>query len=329
MRGNAILLTVLTKEVKVTSSQVSLPEKAVVVGFDASGESVTAASWAAREAEARGRPLVVVRAFEWQWPPMPGPASASVSVQVAGRGEVRSAVQAQLERGVAEIRRQHPGIEVIAAVTDGHPALALATVADETDAELVVVGASGTGAVERLLLGSTAAELVRTTHRPAVVVRGAGQRPGADRVVVGIDGTPTSRRATGFALDFAARHGYRVSVVHAWTETLLDPVLESFVPQQGGEGDLRAVADALVSSQLADWRDRYPDVPVERAEPEGRPAEALLAQAEDAALLVVGSHGRGPVRRTLLGSVSHRVLQQAPCPVAVLRELDDGENDRL
>lgn len=309
-----------------TSSQDSLQGKAVVVGFDASDESMAAAAWAAREAEARERPLVVVRAFDWHWPPMPMPTSTSVSVLADDGGEVRSAVQVQLDRGVAEIRREHPGVDVGAAVTDGHPALALATVADETDAELVVIGASGAGAVERALLGSTASELVRTTHRPAVIVRGAAPRSGADRVVVGVDGTPTSRRAMGFALDFAARHGHRVGVVHAWTASLPDPMPESFMPHQGG---LRATADAVVSSQLEEWRDRYPDVAVDHCALEGRPADALLKQAEDAALLVVGSHGRGPLRRTVLGSVSHRVLQQASCPVAVLRELGDGENDEL
>ncbi|MFI5593939.1 universal stress protein [Amycolatopsis sp. NPDC051758] len=312
-----------------TNSQVSLQDKAIVVGLDASDESAAAAAWAAREAEERGRPLVAVRAFDWHWPPMPVPTSGAVSVLEPNAEGVRSAVQAQLDRGVAEIRREHPGLEVGAALADGHPAIALATVADETDAELVVVGASGSGAVERVLLGSTASELVRTTHRPAVVVRGTAQRSNADRVVVGVDGTPTSRRAMGFALDFAARHGHRVGVVHAWTESLLDPMLESFMPQQGGENGLRAIAEFLVSSQLEDWRAQYPDVPVEHVGPEGRPAGALLEQAEDAAMLVVGSHGRGPLRRTLLGSVSHRVLQHAPCPVAVLRELDDGDNDRL
>ncbi|MEU0528991.1 universal stress protein [Amycolatopsis tolypomycina] len=312
-----------------TSTRVPLPERAVVVGFDASETSKTAAAWAAREAEARDRPLAVVRAFDWQWPPTALPPSPTVSVFALDSGELRTAVQAQVERGVAEIRRDHPGLEVTAAVTDGDPATALSTIADETEAELVVVGASGTGAVERAFLGSTAAELARTTQRPAVVARGAEPPTAGGDVLVGVDGTPTSRRAMGFALDFAARHGLRVRVVHAWADSLFDPVLESFWPRLGSREGLREAADSLVSSQLEQWRDRYPDVPVDREEPGEKPAEALLGRADGAALLVVGSHGRGPLRRTVLGSVSHRVLNQAPCPVAILRELDDGDNARL
>ncbi|WP_328458884.1 universal stress protein [Amycolatopsis sp. NBC_00438] len=49
----------------------------------------------------------------------------------------------------------------------------------------------------------------------------------------------------------------------------------------------------------------------------------------EAALPVIGSHSRGPLRRAMPRSVSHWVLQYTRCPVAVLRELDDGENDEL
>ncbi|MGW1680229.1 universal stress protein [Saccharopolyspora sp. NPDC002376] len=51
----------------------------------------------------------------------------------------------------------------------------------------------------------------------------------------------------------------------------------------------------------------------------GEAADALLREGQDAALVVVGSHGRGLIRRTLLGSVSHAVVNRAQCSVAVLR----------
>jgi nucleotide-binding universal stress UspA family protein len=51
---------------------------------------------------------------------------------------------------------------------------------------------------------------------------------------------------------------------------------------------------------------------------EGRPAEAILRHAEDAQLIVVGTHGKGLVRRVLLGSVSRQVLNDADRPVAVV-----------
>ena len=54
--------------------------------------------------------------------------------------------------------------------------------------------------------------------------------------------------------------------------------------------------------------------------PAGDPARALLERAADADLLVVGSRGLGAVRRLLLGTVSEKVLQHAPCPVLIVKE---------
>jgi len=52
---------------------------------------------------------------------------------------------------------------------------------------------------------------------------------------------------------------------------------------------------------------------------EGGPAEALLAAARDADLLVVGNRGRGNIAAALLGSTSAKVADEAPCPVVVVR----------
>jgi nucleotide-binding universal stress UspA family protein len=52
-----------------------------------------------------------------------------------------------------------------------------------------------------------------------------------------------------------------------------------------------------------------------------RPAEALVQVAEDrgASMIVVGTHGEGPIRRLLIGSVAHRLLEISPVPVLVVR----------
>lgn len=50
--------------------------------------------------------------------------------------------------------------------------------------------------------------------------------------------------------------------------------------------------------------------------------DALLDEAKDADLVVIGSRGRGALRSTLVGSVSHSVAQHANCPVVIIREAD-------
>jgi nucleotide-binding universal stress UspA family protein len=52
------------------------------------------------------------------------------------------------------------------------------------------------------------------------------------------------------------------------------------------------------------------------------PAPALIERSRDAALVVVGSNGRGAIARTVLGSVSMALLHRSHCPVAIIREQD-------
>jgi len=76
---------------------------------------------------------------------------------------------------------------------------------------------------------------------------------------------------------------------------------------------------AALTDSLTQWRKRYPGVDVVEKSVSGEPAKVLVDESAAAALLVVGSHGRGGFGGLLLGSVSHAALDHAHCPVAVLR----------
>ena len=76
---------------------------------------------------------------------------------------------------------------------------------------------------------------------------------------------------------------------------------------------------ALLSENLAPWREQYPEVDVVRKTVLGNAGSALAEESVGAELLVVGSRGRGGFDGLLLGSVSHAVLHHAHCPVAVAR----------
>ncbi len=203
------------------------------------------------------------------------------------------------------------------AVQEGRASDVVLAAADEVDAQLIVVGASGLGALPRALLGSTAAELVHDAARPVVVVRGEHSGEPADSPVgLGAGGMAAGDRAVGFAFDFAARQACPLQVVHAWSDSPLDLLTTLGLWETGANTD--EVADRIDEYVLRDWRERYPDVAVDVDVVDDRPATALLDRAEHARLLVVGSRGRGPVRRTLLGSVSHAAVYHAACPVAVV-----------
>lgn len=137
--------------------------------------------------------------------------------------------------------------------------------------------------------------------------------------MVGVDGSEISSAAVDFAYDFADRHGRELVAVHAWT----DLPMHAMEPVRGWAEDwedIRRRGQRLLGESLAGHAERHPGVVVRRTVSLGRPARALLDAADDgAALLVVGSHGRGTLGRLLLGSVSHAMIYHAPCPVAVVR----------
>lgn len=292
----------------------------VVAGFDGTAQSRRAVWWAAQEARTLGQPLHLVHAFAM---PLEELTRVHLPTEEFAFEPVRQAAEQQV-LGMAERCREHlPGLEVRTSAHLGHAASVLTDAA--ADASALVLGSPELSRLRRVLLGSTAAELVRTAHVPVVVVRGATADPGneqrapaLDRVVVGVDGSGSSARAIGFAYDVAARHGADLTAVLAYGEHPPD----ALPPARGwtvDEDDAAASARTL-SAAVAGWADHYPDV-VARQEvtTTQQPAEALMDAAEGADLLVVGTRGRGALRATLLGSVSHAVVHYAPVPVAVVR----------
>src|SRR5690606_22845347 len=103
---------------------------------------------------------------------------------------------------------------------------------------------------------------------------------------------------------------------HAW-----QPPSFAFIPNLSSHelDDLRRVHQELLEEQIAPWRESHPQVGVVPDLWCAHPVEALTEASGRARLVVVGSHGRGALRGTLLGSVSRALLARAACPVAVIR----------
>ncbi len=138
-------------------------------------------------------------------------------------------------------------------------------------------------------------------------------------VVVGLDGSPSADRALVWAVDHAVRERRQLTLAHG-----LDPAGSVWVDPAGA--DHRAVVEAMRADALAvldRGRDRVaeiaPDLSVHEALWMSDARVTLLDLGERAALVVVGSRGRGPVGSLLLGSVGRAVARHAPCPVVVVR----------
>jgi nucleotide-binding universal stress UspA family protein len=143
-----------------------------------------------------------------------------------------------------------------------------------------------------------------------------------ETIVVGVDGSAAARAALEFAAREAILRETRLRIVCAWeippavysggfAPTLDQPTLDAF----------RAGAETIVNEAVATARELQPGIECEGKAVQGQPAEVLLQEARDADLIVVSNRGHGGFASLLLGSVSHQVVQHAPCPVTVVRQV--------
>jgi nucleotide-binding universal stress UspA family protein len=135
------------------------------------------------------------------------------------------------------------------------------------------------------------------------------------RIVVGVDGSPSSCEALRWAVQQAALTGSAVDAVIAWH----DPASYAgygWLIADTSYADLgaKALGDAVTNTLKDDS-----EVTVRQHVVEGHPARVLLDAAEGADLLVVGNRGHGGFAEMLLGSVSQHCVNHSPCPVVVIR----------
>jgi nucleotide-binding universal stress UspA family protein len=284
----------------------------IVVGVDGSPPSKVAVDWAAREALLRNLPLTIIHVIP---SPMVSMLPAvlmlpelTVQLETHGQEVLRDA------RRIAE--QATAGSNAISVDTEVITAGVLPTLIDlSKEANMIVVGCRGLGAIGRLL-GSVSRGLLHHAHCPVAVIHDEDPlmpTPAMAPVVVGIDGSSVSEAATAIAFEEASRRGVELVAVHATSDFA--------VPELPGIdwSDVKKQAEETLSERLAGWQERYPEVTIRRIVVLDRPARQLLEQSESAQLTVVGSHGRGGFAGMLLGSVSSAVAESARMPVIVAR----------
>jgi nucleotide-binding universal stress UspA family protein len=136
-------------------------------------------------------------------------------------------------------------------------------------------------------------------------------------IVVGIDGSPSSRDALLWAIHEARCRGASVTAVSAWMvprEAYWGALIPSSLP-----ADLERAAAKVLATMVHELETEAQGVQVVPKVLEGEPAEVLIEKAKDAQMLVVGSRGLGGFRELLLGSVSQQCAHHATCPVVIIR----------
>jgi nucleotide-binding universal stress UspA family protein len=259
--------------------------------------------------------------------------TGNAPVDAGAADPVREDTEARIRDFVAEIRGD-PAFAVVPGVGEV-PISLVATVGPAAqelvdrsrDADLLVVGSRGRGAVRSALLGSVALHCATHAHCPVMVVHPADEgRPQRSRVVVGIDGSDPSRAALVAAVDEAGRRGAEVVAVAAydlgdWRDlpTVVLPSVEEL-----RAGVLRGAEEMVREVLAGSGRPGMPTPHVRTEVMRGAAADLLVEVAGEADLLVVGSRGRGALRGLLLGSVALHCVLHAASPVLVVHPQSSG-----
>lgn len=276
------------------------------VGYDGSPQSQQAVFWAAAEAELTGTTVEVVGCYT-----LPIVVSPWTPIVPYDEHTVRSTTADDIDVAIDLAQQQHPTVTFTPRVVYGSPRTELVTAA--ADSTLLVVGSTGAGAAESWLLGSVAHAVARTSTCPVVIVPRTDPHRRRGVVLVATDGSDAANDALVWATDEADRRDAELVVVHAWDYPYGSELSSATVHDL-----MRVDATLVLDDAVRRCRDRGRS-PVRGELRQGPPSKAILEQAEDADLVVVGSRGRGGFRSLLFGSVAHAVVEHATCPVVVVR----------
>jgi nucleotide-binding universal stress UspA family protein len=137
-------------------------------------------------------------------------------------------------------------------------------------------------------------------------------------ILMATDGSPSAAKAADAAVELAQATGWRLHFVTSW---VLTPAGHGYAPMTyvPFTGDLQSEhGREVLDAALALAREARVNATSELRE--GPAVQEICAAAKEtgAALIVVGAHGWGPIKRLVFGSVSTGVLHHASCPVLVV-----------
>jgi len=209
----------------------------------------------------------------------------------------------------------------------GRPAEEIVVLAEELDADLVVVGSRGLGAVKRLVVGSVAEGVVSLAPCPVLVMRGGEGAWPPSRIVVGDDSSEGAKEAGEVAVAMAATLGAGVSLARAY------PVFLDISEAAKLAEDAALPLQAALRRHELSLEERAREVESELGHilrirvREGEAASVILEVAEEGGeptLTAVGRRGLGRINRLRLGSISADVLRSATGPVLIVPAPDDA-----
>ncbi|MFG2331749.1 universal stress protein [Streptomyces sp. NPDC048604] len=274
----------------------------ILVGIDPREQSIPALVWAADEAVRRGPALCLVVAV----PPVHDGLRYDA---LAHRSALRLRAESAIANAEDLVRELYGGLRIATELVNGVPGTVLSDMA--AHAALVVVGSRRLGrAAEVFGESSVVVPLAARAECPVVVVR--VPEPSAvhpPTLVVGVDGSESSRAAVAFAVEEASLREARLRAVWVWPPS-------GFAHDDVAEG--LAECRRRLAGSVAGWAQRYPDVAISQEVLRGHPVEQLALTSEESLAVIVGRRGCGGYSGMRLGSTVHGLLHRAMCPLIVV-----------
>lgn len=276
----------------------------IVVGVDSSTPSRAALDWSVRRAASTGSDVTLVHVVDDD--------SATNGARPVNGGH--AGARRFLETEVEHAGSIEPTVVVQGELRAGSPMREL--VAASAEADLVVVGTHKTGFVHGKVFGSRTLQLAAASRVPVAVIPESPIH-GRSGIVAGIDESPASAAAVRFATEESERTGNPLYLLRAWGwhESLHEVDAEQHDENRRAE----SVAKALLKSTLALLE---PEVDAHPRAVRRPAAEALVAAATSASMLVIGNSRREGEERLVLGSVAHDVLVNITGPTIIVHAGD-------
>jgi nucleotide-binding universal stress UspA family protein len=231
-------------------------------------------------------------------------------------------------RSVAAPLRERLGRALSSAILQGPVAPTLARYIRELGTDLVVMTTHGRGGIRRAWLGSVVDRLIRTSEAPILVVRptepkAAEPSVGLTEILVPLDGSPLAEVVLEPVATLARLWDAEISLVQIVRPVILtsDPPLPF---PTGYSEQMTATRRTEALDYIRDVAERLREAGVKAsgvAVVGGGIAETLidLARPDKVSLVAVATHGRGGLRRMVLGSVADKLVRAAEVPVLVVR----------
>jgi nucleotide-binding universal stress UspA family protein len=285
----------------------------VLVAYDGS----ECANRALEDVQRAGLPektQVCVLAVVEHWLPPPS------SLEIVEHLDYNQEFLALARLGAMSLQEAQPNWDVHSETRAGSPARAILDKAEAWDANLIVVGSHGRGALGRLFFGSVSQKVLHHAKGTVRIARGRTEPSAAPlRLLIGVDGSANSAAAVKALLQRQLPPETEVRVVTAlWT---LPPVATSQTVGPVTAWVLNENARVRTAVETVVEQFRAAGLKTEAILKDDTPQKLLLEEAEgwDADCIFVGAHGMNVLERFLIGSVSSTVAARAHCSVEVVR----------